>query len=82
MSHQLLNPKINVAKKRMLTHQQMIRLVRRLRSRKFGAKLLAYEVEEITTTEFVTLEALNGRERVVLSPGNYYDVYIEYCAEF
>ena len=81
MSQYLLNPKVNVAEKRMLTHQQMIRLIRRLRSRKFGAKLLAYDVEEITTTESVTLETKFSIDRVTLPPGNYYNVHIEYCTE-
>lgn len=81
MSQYLLNPKVNVAEKRMLTHQQMIRLIRRLRSRKFGAKLLAYEVEEITTDKSITLTAMGKNDSVTLPPGNYYNVHIEYCTE-
>lgn len=80
MTQYLLGPKVNVAEKRMLTHPQMIRLVRKLKSKKFGAKLLAYDVEEITTKEYVELkDPINKYNSVVLPPGNYYNVHVEYC---
>jgi len=77
MNQYLLDPVVHTCECKMLTPDQFRRLLTRLKSKKFGAKLLALDVDEITIKDVTRVEN-QFRERVSLMPGNYFNVHVEY----
>lgn len=80
MTKYLLNPKIIAHDSKMLTGPQLNRLLRRIQSKKFGAKMVAVDVEEVTTTKDTHLRGrYHNNDYIILPPGNYFNVHIEYA---
>ena len=76
MPSYLLKPVVSAWECKLLTHEQFSRLLKRIKTKKFGAKMIALDVEEVTTTENTTLRSYG--QSVKLPPGNYFNVHVEY----
>ena len=76
MPSYLLKPVVSTWECKMLTPEQFSRLLKRIKTKKFGAKMIALDVEEVVTTEKTKLHGY--RESVNLPPGNYFNVHVEY----
>ncbi len=80
MAQYLLDPKVVTCNCNMLTQTQLNRLLRNLKSKRFGTKLFAVDVEEITTDAPTLM--LQGSHYMAkkywLSAGTYFNVHVEY----
>jgi len=76
----LLDPKVYTATCNMLTPEQFRRLLTKLKSKKFGSKIVAIDAEEIVTTATTTLTSRYHwtEKHLSLPPGNYFNVHVEY----
>lgn len=72
MSGKLLNPKVNFCYRRWLTEDKMLSLLKKIKSKKFGAKIFAVDVEEVDLGH--TLHSAFG----IKKPGKYFHIRIEY----
>lgn len=82
----LLKPKVSFLRRKFLTEDQMIRLLKKIKSKKFGAKDFAVEIEEeevkFQTTHRVIRTYLRYATSIIhedtIPPGKYFHVYVEY----
>lgn len=83
----LLKPKVSYFLRKFLTEDQMIRLLKKIKSKKFGAKDFAIEIEEEevkfqTTHRIICQKYLRYGSTIIhediIEPGKYFHVYIEY----
>ena len=85
----LLNPKVHFVERKFLTEDQMLRLLKKFKQKKFGFKDYAVEVEEVVLDApykqcfYIKTKSMYGRlgelERVKsLNPGSYFHLRIEY----
>ena len=74
----LLDPKVQTAECKMLTSNQFGRLLKKLNSKKFAAKIVAVDAEEIVTKSQTILSEGRGYVKVTLPAGNYFNVHVEF----
>ena len=73
----LLKPVVCTCECKMLTQGQLNKLLRGIKSKKFGTSLVAVDVEEIVTKK-VTEVNHRYEPNVRLQPGSYFNVHVEY----
>ena len=77
MVARLLEPVVRTCECNMLTQVQFARLLKQLNSKKFAAKIVAVDAEEVVTSHRTYLTSKFG-ERVGFPEGNYFNVHVEY----
>lgn len=82
MEAHLLNPKVRVQRLEYRTQQQLNRILKAVKSKKFGAKIYAVDVEEVTLDAPLTIDSvfkvMRSPMRMTLKPGNYFHIHLEY----
>ncbi len=77
--NRLLNPKVSFCYRKWLTEDKMLALLKKLKSKKFGAKVYAVDVEEVQLDKEILLDSKFWYvTKTKLKPGTYFHIRVEY----
>lgn len=79
MTAYLLEPKVRTVDFKFLTQAELNKLLKRIKQKKYGMKIAAVDVDEITVDVKEPVQKTNRfREKQRIEPGNYFNVHLEY----